>query len=110
MTTYILYTNGIIEKDGDYVWIDAFNPNYQDYLAWLALGNTPLSVDASVYLAKAAQVKLDKQQLKQAYQTMIDRLEQIQAAVSPTNAQVIQAIRDEALYIKRVMKVLEKLI
>ncbi len=53
---------------------------------------------------------LDKQQLKDQYLTMIARLQQIQAVVSPTNAQVIQAVKDEALYIERIMKVLKRIL
>lgn len=54
----------------------------------------------------------ERQQIKAAYQTMITRLENIQAAgVIPfTQAgfnQVVQAVKDEALYIERVMKVLK---
>jgi len=49
-------------------------------------------------------------QIRSEYQNMITRLEQIQAANNPTNAQIIQAVKDEALYIERLMKVLAKLI
>ena len=52
------------------------------------------------------QGRIDLQQLKDAYMTMVNRLEQIQAAGNPTNAQLVQAIKDEALYIERVMKVI----
>jgi hypothetical protein len=51
----------------------------------------------------------DKQGFKDNYLTMINRLEQIQAVSSPTNAQVIQAIKDLALYIERIMKVAKSL-
>lgn len=53
---------------------------------------------------------IDKAQLKSAYQAMIDRLDQIQSVGSPTNAQVIQAVKDEALYIERIMKVIKTLL
>lgn len=53
---------------------------------------------------------IDLSQLKTEYQNMIARLEQIQAAVNPTNAQIVQAIKDEALYIERIMKTIKKLI
>jgi hypothetical protein len=56
------------------------------------------------------QNQLDRQALKSAYQTMITRLEAIQAASNPTNAQIVQAIKDEALYIERVMKVISRLV
>lgn len=56
------------------------------------------------------QDRANKQALQDAYLTMIARLEQIQAATSPTNAQVIQAIRDEALYIERIMKIIKRMV
>lgn len=48
------------------------------------------------------------QQIKDEYINMIGRLDQIQAASSPTNAQVIQAVKDEALYIQRILKFLRR--
>lgn len=53
---------------------------------------------------------IDKQAIRDAYVNMIARLEQIQAASNPTNAQIVQAIKDEALYIERVMKVIKTLV
>lgn len=55
------------------------------------------------------------QQVKTEYQNMITRLEQIQnaGAIPFTQAgfnQVVQAVKDEALYIERIMKVLNRLI
>lgn len=55
------------------------------------------------------------QQLKDAYSNMITRLEQIQnsGAIPFTQAgfnQVLQAVKDEALYIERVMKFLRSMI
>lgn len=60
--------------------------------------------------AEELQTEIDIEQLREAYVNMIARLEQIQAATNPTNAQVIQAIKDEALYIERIMKFLKKLL
>ena len=104
---YTLYTNGVLEKDGFYIPIDEFNPDYIEYIAWLALGNSPASADGSIYLAKKADDKINKNQVKAAYQTMIARLEQIENAAAPTNAQVIQAVRDLATYQKRIMQYLK---
>jgi hypothetical protein len=56
------------------------------------------------------QQRADTQALRDAYVTMINRLEQIQSASNPTNAQVVQAIKDEALYLERIMKVLRKML
>ena len=52
----------------------------------------------------------DRSQLKSTYQNMITRLDQIQAASNPTNAQIVQAIKDEALYIERIMKVIKTVV
>lgn len=52
----------------------------------------------------------NNQAVKDAYLDMVNRLEQIQSAANPTNAQVIQAIKDESLYIERLMKVIKALV
>lgn len=52
----------------------------------------------------------DRESLKIQYQAAIDRLQQIENAVSPTNAQIIQAIRDIAKYERLIIKVLARLI
>lgn len=68
--------------------LEYFNPaEYADLIAW----------------------RTNAQELKAVYQDMIARLEQIQAASNPTNAQVIQAVKDEALYIERIMKVIKRM-
>lgn len=103
--TYILYNNGVVENDGVFT-----APNDEDYQAWLALGNTPELRSSSEYFARKTSELADMQQVKTEYVNMINRLEQIQAAVSPTNAQVVQAIKDEALYIERIMKVIRRLV
>lgn len=58
---------------------------------------------------------VDKSQIKTEYINMIQRLEQIQnsGAIPFTQAgfnQVVQAVKDEALYIERVMKVIKSLV
>lgn len=110
MTTYTLYTNGVLEKDGFYLPIDFLNQDYIDYLDWVALGNSPTLQDASIYLAKLDADKTALQTARTEYQNMITRLEQIQAASNPTNAQIVQAIKDEALYIERIMKVIRRIL
>lgn len=52
---------------------------------------------------------VDRQSIQNAYFNMIVRLDQIQQATNPTNAQVIDAIQDMALYIERIMKVVKYL-
>ena len=47
-----------------------------------------------------------REQKIQAAKTAITRLQQIQAAASPTNAQVIAAIRDMALYDEHVIRII----
>lgn len=59
---------------------------------------------------QALQRREYRQAIKDEYQNMITRLDQIQAAVNPTNAQVVQAIKDEALYIERIMKEIKNII
>lgn len=113
--TYTLYSNGVLEKDGFYVPIDEFSPDYQEYLAWLALGNSPTPADASVYMQKLQDDKNLREQIKAEYINMINRLQQIQnaGAVPFTQAGfnlVVQAVKDEALYIERISKVIKRII
>lgn len=111
--TYILYSNGVLEKDGFYVPAGDENAEWREYVAWLALGNFPINADGSVYLAKQ---EADRQAILQArveYQNMITRLEQIINAAAPpfTQAgfnQVVQAVKDISLYEERIMKVLRR--
>lgn len=49
------------------------------------------------------------QTVRTEFQNMVTRLEQIQGAINPTNTQVIQAVKDEALYIERILKVFAKI-
>lgn len=63
-----------------------------------------------VEYANSQAQKADRQTLITAYTTMITRLEQIQAATNPTNAQVISAVQDLSLYVERIMKVLKTLV
>lgn len=116
MTTYNLYSNGVIEKDNlSIVPLDEFNSDYIDYQAWLALGNTPTLKPASEYLAKLDEIKLSRDQIRAEYQNMIARLQQIQnAGTIPFTQQgfnqVVQAVKDDALYIERIMKVLRRIL
>lgn len=47
--------------------------------------------------------------IRAEYQTMITRLNQIQIANNPTNAQIVQAIKDVALYEERILKAIKRL-
>jgi len=105
--TYILYTNGVLEQDGFHLPTDELNPDYQAFLVWIALGNQPESRPGSEYLAKLEEDKQLRLQIRTEYQAMLTRLNQIQTASNPTNAQIIQAIKDEALYIERIIKFLK---
>ena len=63
--------------------------------------------------AKAAlldELKTDKATLAAAFTAMHDRLVQIESAATPTNAQVIQAVRDLATYQKRILRVMRVLL
>lgn len=55
-------------------------------------------------------VDANRDQIKSAYQAMITRLEQIQSVSNPTNAQVVAAVQDEALYLERILKVLKTMV
>ncbi len=75
------------------------------------LFSQPETTEETDYFANKT---IDEQALKDAYQNMIARLEQIQNAgtIPFTQAgfnQVVQAGKDEALYIERIMKVLKTL-
>ena len=52
----------------------------------------------------------NRQTIKEQYAAMLTRLNQIQTAANPTNAQTLQAIKDEALYIERIMKFLKSIL
>lgn len=107
--SYTLYTNGVLEKDGFYIPIDEFNPDYQDYLAWLALGNSPTLADASVYLNKLADDKANWEQIKAGYKAALDTLDGIISQPMPqtVNLTVIQtmttAIQNEARILKQLL-------
>lgn len=113
--SYVLYTNGVLEKDGFYLPIDETNSDYLEYLTWVGLGNQPEERPASEYMTKLLQEEQLLSQIKVEYQNMLTRLQQIQNAGSIpfTQAgfnQVVQAVKDEALYIERVMKFLRRLL
>lgn len=61
-------------------------------------------------VAAAVVTDSDRLQMKAEYQNMITRLDQIQAASNPTNAQIVQAIKDEALYIERILKTFRRML
>jgi hypothetical protein len=72
-------------------------------LSALGIQYTPTSQE----LTDAADFDTIKAQVKAEYLNMIARLGQIQSATNPTNAQVIQAIKDLALYEERIMRVIK---
>lgn len=114
MTTYILYDNGVLEKDGFSIQIGEDSPDYLDYLAWVAAGNQPTSQTGSVYLAKLADDKAARQQLRDQYQAALDRLNQIATAGTIPFTQagynnLVAAVEDEARYLRIVAKILAKL-
>lgn len=90
-------------------------------IQWLAA--TPKPTDAAIDAAAAsaqaaeaardsllAEIGVDKSTLAAAYQTMHDRLVQIENAVSPNNAQLIQAVRDIATYEKRILRAIRAIL
>lgn len=62
-----------------------------------------MSQDTDIISAQLARFRDD-------YQAAITRLEQIQAAVNPTNAQVIQAVKDLAKYQEIIIKFIARTI
>lgn len=70
-----------------------------------SLLGTPLTITEQNYLSDFT---VDRQQIKNQYQSTIDRLIQIENATSPTNAQVIQAVRDLAKFVRLLLKLLTK--
>src|SRR5690349_17560429 len=58
----------------------------------------------------AITIDVDKSTLKTEYTTAVARLQQIETAASPTNPQVIQAIRDMARYQRLMLKILARLL
>lgn len=67
-------------------------------------------VEWKTYLTISDPERVEFLTLKEQYQAMIGRLEVIQSVTNPTNAQIVQAIKDEALYIERIMKVLKNIL
>ena len=59
--------------------------------------------------AETLQERSERQQFKDQYQAIIDRLTQIENATNPTNAQVIAAVRDLARYERLTLRALAKL-
>lgn len=85
------------------------------------LGAQPLqaTIDSNAVAAQAAldataaataQAGIDKAALKTAYTNAVTRLNQINAAAAPTNAQVIQAVRDMAQIQLQIMNVVKAML
>lgn len=90
-------------------------------VSWTAA--TPKPTDAEIDAAAAAtqaaetaratllaELGADKTTLAAAYQTMHDRLVQIENAAAPSNAQIVQAVKDLALYERRILKVIRAIL
>ena len=69
----------------------------------------PVTAQTSL-AARDAQINIDKAAFKTAYSNAVTRLNQINAAATPTNAQVIQAVRDMAQIQLQIMHVVKALI
>lgn len=110
MTSYILYSNGVIEADGLSLSINELNLDYQEYVAWLELGNTPTKLPASDYLAKQNDDKIDRDKLRVEYLSTLNTLSQIENATSPTNAQVIAAVKFLAKTLRLLLRLLARLV
>lgn len=69
------------------------------------------AAEAALATARADQMayESDRADLQTQYATGVARLAQIRDAASPTNAQVVQAVRDLAAYQLKILKYLRKL-
>jgi hypothetical protein len=108
--SYTLYSNGVLEKDGFYIPIGD-NQDYQDYLAWVALGNSPTPADASVYLAKLDDDKTNIAQVKNQYLTTLADLQTIIDAAAPATQALFNTWAFNAIKtIARALRALAKFI
>jgi hypothetical protein len=108
--TYTLYSNGVLEQDGIYLPIDENNPDFIAYQEWLAQGNAPTLRPASEYLAKLDDHKVTRQQLRTEYLNTITQLQAIENVTSPTNTQIITAIKFLARTIRLLLKLIARTI
>lgn len=92
-------------EGGQIVIVDTLTPEQEHTLSEILLEHFQ-----PIQYADVLQVRADQQQLKDLYQTVITRLEQIESAANPTNAQVIAAVRDIAKYERWLYKVLRRMI
>ena len=75
--TYILFDNGILEKDGFEIPINEFNSDYLDYLDWLTAGNEPVYKPAVDWQNKQTENTQFKNQFRDDYLNALDTLAQI---------------------------------
>lgn len=59
---------------------------------------------------KVSAWRVTMEELRTTVPIALNRLTQIETAANPTNAQIIQAVRDMASYQKKVIKILARLI
>lgn len=102
-----LVTAGIpingVDSNGNIYFMATATAEQRTQAAAILAAHDPIDYDAISDLA-------NRQALKSSYQNMITRLEQIQSATNPTNAQVVAAVQDEAIFIERLLKVLKALL
>ena len=77
--------------------------------AEIAAAEAPALAAEAVEQADAAQWQTDRETLKTQYATAATRLAQIRDTASPTNAQVIAAVRDLAAYQLQILKYIRRL-
>lgn len=104
---YIIYDNGKIEKDGFLISDNMLSTDQIDFATWIAAGNIPDRRPAADYLTPS---NTNLQQFKTEYQSTIDQLQQIENTTSPTNAQVIAAVKFLAKTIRLMLKLLARLL
>lgn len=108
--TYILYSNGVLEQDGINLPVNEYNPDFIAYQEWLSQGNSPTLRPASEYMAKLDDHQQTRQQLRTEYLNTISQLQNIEAATSPTNAQVIAAVKFLARTLRLLLKLLARMV
>lgn len=99
---YTLYNDGTVEKDGFPISSNIFDPEHVAYLAWIEAGNTPIFKDASEYKTVDT---INRDAIKAEYLNTINTLQQIEDATSPTNAQVVAAVKFLARTVRLILKI-----
>jgi len=97
-------------KDGACIPLDSKNTDYQVFLLWLDANLLDLSDQPFTPSQEAVDYVASLADIKSQYQAAVDRLNQIVSSVNPTNTQVVQAIKDLAMYQTKILKIIKWMI